>query len=326
MQLNIFITYNSSTTVGVVYIIYAYRWVCKWQHISLTILASNNRPPLIPYKDLAYKVLSDVAARALSTKISKLGYQMVSLPEEHIQLLQQHDVMFKKNYKFMYLIDFVRLCKLYDVKIPESLEDLYSLSASHSMEDIQSGKVASLTSDLYQNQQASRIEHSMTVELDHSINNNITSQSGFMPVNTAAYQTPVYHHGQGYYYPMGSCSFPQMSNNLVHIVTSSSAVPGGQEMSIAGPSNMPTMRLAHMPQAGYDGRISRSATSSPMKSSTLETLQNTRTGMYSMICVYKILYVFSLSPVLEHMYPDIYILTDQHTELYFVLYSYLSDS
>ena len=278
-----------------VYVIYAYRWVCKWQHISLTILASNDRPPLIPYKDLAYKVLADVAARALSTKISKLGYQMVSLPEEHIQLLQQHDVMFKKNYKFMYLVDFVRLCKLYDVKIPESLEDLYSLNSSHSMEDIQSGKVASLTSDLYQNQQASRIEQSMTVELDHSINNNVTSQSGYMPVTAAAYQTPVYHHGQGYYYPMGNCSFPQISNNLMHIVTTSSPMPGvgGQESSIAGPSNMPAMRLTHMPQASYDGRISRSATNSPMKSSTMEALQNSRTGMYN-IHVCKMLYVFCM--------------------------------
>ena len=240
---------------------------------------------MVPYKDLAYKVLADVAARALSAKISKLGYQMVSLPEEHVQLLQQHDVMFKKNYKFMYLVDFVRLCKLYDVKIPESLEDLYSLNASHSMEDIQSGKVASLTSDLYQNQQASRIEQSMTVELDHSINN-ITAPSGYLPV-TAAYQPSIYHHGQ-YFYPPESCSFAHRSNSLVHMGTASSAMPGagGQEMlvgSVAGPSSMPTMRLTHMPQPSFDGRASRSATNSPMKSTTLETLQSSR--MCDLVCI-----------------------------------------
>ena len=239
---------------------------------------------MIPYKDLAYKVLADVAARALSAKISKLGYQMVSLPEEHVQMLQQHDVMFKKNYKFMYLVDFVRLCKLYDVKIPESLEDLYSLNASHSMEDIQSGKVASLTSDLYQNQQASRIEQSMTVELDHGVNNNITTPSGYLPV-TAAYQPSVY---QGYFYPPESCSFTHRSNSLVHMGTASSAMPGtgGQEMmvgSVAGPSSLPTMRLTHMPQPSFDGRTSRSATNSPMKSTTLETLQSSR--MYTFVCI-----------------------------------------
>lgn len=268
------------TYVGVVYVLYAYRWVCKWQHISLTILVSSSGPPLIPYKDLAYKVLADVAARALSAKISKLGYQMVSLPEEHIQLLQQHDAMFKKNYKFMYLVDFVRLCKLYDIKIPESLEDLYSLNASHSMEDIQSGKVASLTSDLYQSQQGSRVEQSMTVEMDHGINSNV-APAGYIP---AAYQPSIYH-GQGYFYPPESCSFAQRSNSLVHMGTTSSAMPvavataGGQEMlvgSVAGPSSMQTMRLTHMPQASFDGRISRSSTNSPMKSSTLETLQNSR--------------------------------------------------
>lgn len=281
--------------VGVVYIIYAYRWVCKWQHISLTILVSNNRPPLIPYKDLAYKVLADVAARALSAKISKLGYQMVSLPEEHVQLLQQHDVMFKKNYKFMYLVDFVRLCKLYDIKIPESLEDLYSLNASHTLEDIQSGKVASLTSDLYQNQQAARIEQSVSVELDHSINNNVTTPSGYMPVTAAAYQPSIYHHGQGYFYPPENCSFAQISNNLVHMGTASSVMPvaGGQEMpvsAVAGPSSLPTMRLTHMPQANFDGRVSRSATNSPMKStSTLETLQNSRT--YISLYVFYFMYV-----------------------------------
>ena len=209
---------------------------------------------------------------------------MVSLPEEHVQLLQQHDVMFKKNYKFMYLVDFVRLCKLYDVKIPESLEDLYSLNASHSMEDIQSGKVASLTSDLYQNQQASRIEQSMTVELDHGVNNSITAPSGYMPV-TAAYQPSIY---QGYVYPPESCSFAHGSNSLVHMGTASSAMPGtgGQEMmvgSVAGPSSMPTMRLTHIPQPSFDGRTSRSATNSPMKSTTLETLQSSR--MYTYVCI-----------------------------------------
>ena len=239
---------------------------------------------MIPYKDLAYKVLADVAARALSAKISKLGYQMVSLPEEHVQLLQQHDIMFKKNCKFMYLVDFVRLCKLYDVKIPESLEDLYTLNASHSMEDIQSGKVASLTSDLYQNQQASRIEQSMTVELDHGINNNVATPSGYLP-----YQSSIYHHGQGYFYaPPESCSFAHRSNSLVHMGTTSSAMPvaGGQEMligSVAGPSGMPTMRLTHMPQPSFDGRVSRSATNSPMKSTTLETLQSSRT--YNFVCI-----------------------------------------
>ena len=268
--------------------------MCKWQHISLTILVSNNGPPLVPYKDLAYKVLADVAARALSSKISKLGYQMVSLPEEHVQLLQQHDVIFKKNYKFMYLVDFVRLCKLYDIKIPESLEDLYSLNASHSMEDIQSGKVASLTSDLYQSQQASRVEQSMTVEMDHGINNNAVP-TGYIP---AVYQPSMYH-GQGYFYPPESCSFAQRSNSLMHMGATSSAMPvvaaagGGQEMSIssvAEPSSMQTMRLTHMPQASFDGRISRSSTNSPMKSSTLETLQNSRmlyiVSMCLCICMY----------------------------------------
>ena len=268
------IEHSSSTILGIMYIMYSYRWVCKWQHISLTILASNNCPPLIPYKDLAYKVLADVAARALSAKISKLGYQLISLPDDHIQLLQQHDSIFKKNYKFMYLVDFVRLCKLYDVKIPESLEDLYSLNASHTMEDIQSGKVASLTSDLYQNQQASRIEQTMSVELDHGINNVSTPPpSGYMP-----YQPAIYH-GQGYFYPAESCSFAQGPNSLVHMGAGSSAmlVAGGHEMSVTGPSNMQTSRLTHIPQASFDGRVSRSSTNSPMKSSTLETLQTPQT-------------------------------------------------
>ena len=265
--------------------IYAYRWVCKWQHISLTIVVSNSHPPMIPYKDVAYKVLADVAARALSAKISKLGYQMVSLPDEHIQLLQQHDVVFKKSYKFMYLVDFVRLCKLYEIRIPESLEDLYSLNASHSMEDIQSGRVASLTSDLYQTQQALKIEQSMTTELDHSINNNVPTPTGYMPV-TAAYPPSMYHHGPGYFYPPESYPFTHRSNSLVHMGTASSAIPGagGQEMlvgSVAGPSNMAPsniapMRLTHMPQPSFDGRTSRSATNSPMKSTTLETLHNPR--------------------------------------------------
>lgn len=240
---------------------------------------------MIPYKDLAYKVLADVAARALSAKISKLGYEMVSLPEEHSQLLQQHDVVFKKNCKFMYLVDFVRLCKLYDVKIPESLEDLYSLNASHSLEDIQTGKVASLTSDLYQNQQASRIEQSMNVELDHGINNNVATPSGYMPA-IPAYQPSIYH--QGYFYPPES--FVQRSNSLVHMGTASSAMPGagGQEMPagvVAGPGSMPTVRLTHVAQANFDGRVSRSATNSPLKSSTLETLHNSRTGTYMCIIV-----------------------------------------
>ena len=278
-----------SVCVGVMYVIYDYRWVCKWQHISLTILASNNRPPLIPYKDLAYKVLADIAARALSAKISKLGYKLVSLPEEHVQLLQQHDVIFKKNYKCMYLVDFVRLCKLYDVKIPESLEDLYALNASHTMEDIQSGKVASLTSDLYQNQQAARMEQSMNVELNHGISNNVSTPAGYIPANPATYQPPIYHHhGQEYFYSPENCSFAHISNNLVHMATVSSAIPvtGGQEIpigSVAGPSSMPTMRLTHMPQASFDGRVSRSATNSPMKSTTLETLQISR--KYDIVCI-----------------------------------------
>jgi len=252
-----------------VYAVYGYRWVSKWQHISLTILASTNCPVLIPYKDLASKVLADISSRALSAKVSKLGCQLVSLPEDHAQMLQQHDASFRKSSKFMYLVDFVRVCKLYDIKIPESLEDLYSLHSLHTLEDIQSGKVASLTSETYQSQQAARVEQSMVVPLDQGMNN--MSSANFTPANfIPSYQPTVFHNqGQFYSHSYGN-SFPQL------IVTTASLPMAGHEMSpivATVPSGVQPLNVPQMPQASFEGRISRSH-SSPMKPSSLAALQS----------------------------------------------------
>ena len=261
--------------VGVLYAVYSYRWVSKWQHISLTILASNNCPPLIPYKDLASKVLADISSRALSAKVSKLGCHFVSLPEEHAQVLQQHDASFRKSSRFMYLVDFVRVCKLYEVKIPESLEDLYSLHSLHTLADIQSGKVASLTSETYQNQQAARVEQSMVVALDQGANNMPSpnfSSATFIP----SYQPAVFH-SQGQFYTPQACSY---ANNFPQLMVTTASLPvAGHEVSPlvgAVPNSVQPPNVPQMPQASFDGRISRSH-SSPMKPSSLAALQNSGT-------------------------------------------------
>ena len=269
--------------IGVVYTVYGYRWVSKWQHISLTILASNNCPPLIPYKDLASKVLSDISSRALSAKVSKLGCQLVSVPEDHAQVLQQHDASFRKSSKFMYLVDFVRVCKLYDIKIPESLEDLYSLHSLHTLEDIQSGKVASLTSETYQNQQAARVEQSMVVALDQGVN---MSSANFTPGTFIPSYQPAVFHSRSQFYSPETCSY---ANNFPQLMVTTASLPVvGHEMSplvAAVPSSVQPVNVPQMPQASFDGRISRSH-SSPMKPSPLAALQSS--GNFFSVYVYAI--------------------------------------
>ncbi|XP_065903302.1 uncharacterized protein [Dysidea avara] len=264
--------HSSLEANGVLYVVYGYRWVCKWQHISLTILASNNYPPLIPYKDLTTKVLADISSRALTTKVNKLGCQSVYLPEDHVQMLQQHDATFKKSSgKFMYLVDFVRVCKLYEIKIPESLEDLYSLHSLHTLNDIQCGKVASLTSETYQNQQAARVEQSMFVALDQGIN---MSTANFNPGTYIPSYQPAVFRSQGQFYSPETSSY---ANNYQQLTVTTASLPvAGHEMSpLVGivPTTVQPLNVPQMPQASFDGRISRSH-SSPMKPSSLAALQS----------------------------------------------------